>query len=213
MYEYEFRDRLVSSTYRDAFRAPAGTGKPHRAVPHRQVPREKRDRCERRKKGWRTHGSQSGNPWLDPRCTPSAFGLERRNSVLPIQGTKDTERYQDIGIQSRIHQTAAAHLNTKEQMRQGGPVGQALTEVEGSETIREDLEDEERWFQSLRREPHVSSAKATLRPTEYLITAFTVEREENNAPDQHRMASLENALLCVYLVLLIALVGASLALR
>ncbi|EGI60579.1 hypothetical protein G5I_11139 [Acromyrmex echinatior] len=206
MYEYEFRDRLVSGTYRDAFRAPAGTGKPHRVVPHRQVPPgRKRDRCERRKKGWRTHGSQSGNPWLDPpRCTlgrpvvgvgkgdrgrhtrvgrrwsvrgtpwlelrgesrvptfsnrlealeirferlmiggsgrssaPSALGLERRNStfpVLPIRGTKDTKRrdpvsasepqkrlgvpliyelikwhwfsYQDIGIQSRIHQTAA----------------------------------------------------------------------------------------------------------
>lgn len=82
-----------------------------------------------------------------------------------------------------------------------------------SEAIQEDLEDEERWFQSFRREPHVSLARATLCPTEYLITAFTVEREENNAPDQRRMAPLENALLCVYLVLLIASVGASLVLR
>lgn len=48
---------------------------------------------------------------------------------------------------------------------------------------------------------------------EYLITAFTVEREENNAPDQRRMAPLGNALVCVYLVLLITSVGASLPLR
>lgn len=66
---------------------------------------------------------------------------------------------------------------------------------------------------SPRRVPCVSSAEAMLRPTEYLITAFTVEREENNAPDQRRMAPLGNALLCVYLVLLIASVGASLPLR
>lgn len=82
-----------------------------------------------------------------------------------------------------------------------------------SAAIREDLEDKERWSQSLRRVPCVSSAEAMLRPTEYLITAFTVEREENNAPDQRRMAPLGNALLCVYLVLLIASVGASLPLR
>jgi len=36
-------------------------------------------------------------------------------------------------------------------------------------------------------------ARATLCPTEYLITAFTVEREENNASNQRRMAPLENA--------------------
>lgn len=63
-----------------------------------------------------------------------------------------------------------------------------------------------------RREPRISSAGATLRLTEYLITAFTVEREENNA-DERRMAPLGNALLCVYLVLLIASAGASLPLR
>lgn len=42
---------------------------------------------------------------------------------------------------------------------------------------------------------------------------YSLEREENNAPDQRRMAPLGNALLCVYLVLLIASVGASLPLR
>ncbi|KYN37209.1 Homeobox protein homothorax [Trachymyrmex septentrionalis] len=82
------------------WRISVAPGKPHRVVPHRQVPPpgRKRDRCERRKKGWRTHGSQSGNPWLDPpRCTPLIYELIKWHSFS----------YQDIAIQSRIHQTVA----------------------------------------------------------------------------------------------------------
>ncbi|KYN21627.1 hypothetical protein ALC57_06003 [Trachymyrmex cornetzi] len=97
MYEYEFRDRLVSGTYRDAFRAPAGTGKPHRVVPHRQVPGRKRDRCERRKKGWRTHGSQSGNPCKTMR-------EEERNSPR-------APPHHDIRAISRINASRVLHAS------------------------------------------------------------------------------------------------------
>ncbi|KYM82755.1 hypothetical protein ALC53_06760 [Atta colombica] len=147
MYEYEFRDRLVSGTYRDAFRAPAGTGKPHRVVPHRQVPAgdSMRKNCARRVEPTTFSNRLEA---LEIRFGRLMIGGSGRSSApnvlgsrdetprfLPIRGTNDTERrdpvsasepqkrlgvpliyefikwhwfsYQDIGIQSRIHQTAA----------------------------------------------------------------------------------------------------------
>lgn len=49
---------------------------------------------ERRKREDRTHGSQSGNPWLDPRCTRGTVGGVGKGGRpgLVHQGSQEVER-------------------------------------------------------------------------------------------------------------------------